>query len=100
MQTILIIVATVLISAAIFIPIGILLRRKIAESKISGAENEAQRLLELAAKEAENIKKEQVFKAKEEIMQERNELEKEIRERRRRSTISRKKINTEGRKLR
>ena len=100
MDNILTIIATVLISGVIFIPIGIIVRKKIAESKISGAENEAQRLLELAAKEAENIKKEQVFKAKEEIMQERNELEKEIRERRRRSTISRKKINTEGRKLR
>ena len=39
-------------------------------------------MLELANKEAENIKKEEVFKAKEEIMQERNELEREIRERR------------------
>lgn len=82
MENMLIIVATVLISGVIFVPIGIIIRKKIAESKIGGAENEAKRLLELASKEAENIKKEEVFKAKEEIMQERNELEKEIRERR------------------
>ena len=75
-------IATVLISGIIFVPIGVIIRKKIAESKISGAENEAKRLIELAGKEAENIKKEEVFKAKEEIMQERNEAEKEIRERR------------------
>ena len=99
MDNILTIIATVLISGVIFIPIGIIVRKKIAESKISGAENEAQRLIELATKDAENIKKEQVFKAKEEIMQEKDELEKEIRERRRRSTSSRKTINTKGRKF-
>ena len=81
-NTIIIIIATVLISGIICVPIGIIIRKKIAESKISGAENEAKRLIELAGKEAENIKKEEVFKAKEEIMQERNEAEKEIRERR------------------
>ena len=81
-SNIIIIIATILISGIIFIPIGIMIRKKIAESKISGAENEAKRLIELAGKEAENIKKEEVFKAKEEIMKERNEAEKEIRERR------------------
>ena len=82
MDNIIIIVITTLISGIIFIPIGVLIRKKIAESKISGAENEAKRLLELANKEAENVKKEEIFKAKEEIMQARNELDKEIRERR------------------
>ncbi len=82
MENIITIIATVLISGVIFTSIGIIIRKKIAESKISGAENEAKRLLELAKKEAENIKKEEIFKAKEEIMQARNELDKEIRERR------------------
>ena len=41
-----IIIATVLISGAIFIPIGIVIRKKSAESKITSAENEAKRLLE------------------------------------------------------
>ena len=76
------IIATVLISGIIFIPIGIVIRKKIAESKIASAESEAQRLIDLANKEAENIKKEEIFKAKEEIMQSRNELDQEIRERR------------------
>ena len=81
-MNILIIIATILISAVIFIPIGVTIRKKIAESKIAGAENEAKRLLEDAKREAENKKKEEIFKAKEEIMQSRNELDKEIRERR------------------
>ena len=38
---IVIIIATVLISAIVFIPIGVAIRKKIAESKIKGAENEA-----------------------------------------------------------
>ena len=78
----LIVIATVLISGAVFIPTGIIIRKKSAESKISSAENEAKRLLESAKKDAENIKKEEIFKAKEEIMKSRDELDKEIRERR------------------
>ena len=79
---IIIVIATVLISGAVFIPTGIVIRKKSAESKISGAENEAKRLLENAKRDAENIKKEEIFKAKEEIMKSRDELDKEIRERR------------------
>ncbi len=79
---ILVIIAAILISGVIFIPIGVLIRKKIAESKIAGAENEAKRLLEMATKEAENRKKEEIFKAKEEILKARNDLDEEIRERR------------------
>ena len=79
---IIIIIATILISAIVFIPMGVAIRKKIAESKIKGAENEAKQILELANKEAENKKKEEIFKAKEQIMQERKDLEQEIRERR------------------
>lgn len=82
MQTILIIVATALISSAIFIPIGVYMRKKIAESKIQSAENEAKRLLENVKIETENLKKEELIKAKEEILQIRNDLDKEIKERR------------------
>ena len=77
-----IVIATVLISGAVFIPTGMIIRKKSAESKISSAENEAKRLLENAKRDAENIKKEEIFKAKEEIMKSRDELDKEIRERR------------------
>ena len=79
---ILIIVAAILISLAIGIPVGMTIRKKVAESKIEGAEKEAKRLVELAKIEAENLKKEEIFKAKEEIMNARTELDQEIKERR------------------
>ena len=79
---ILIIVTTFLISTAIALPLGVLFRKKIAESKIESAEKEAKRLIESANKEAENKKKEEIFKAKEEILKSRNELDQEIKERR------------------
>ncbi|MBR0351032.1 MAG: ribonuclease Y [Clostridia bacterium] len=76
------IIVAVLISFAIAFPIGMAYRKKIAESKIQGAENEAKRLVELAKIEAENLKKEEIIKAKEEIMASRKELDQEIKERR------------------
>ena len=69
----LIIIATFLISLAIGIIVGMTLRKKIAESKIGSAEDEAKRLVDLAKVEAENMKKEEIFKAKEEIMNSRKE---------------------------
>lgn len=81
-MNIVIIIATILISLAIGILVGMAYRKKIAESKIQGAENEAKRLVDLAKIEAENLKKEEIFKAKEEIMNSRKELDQEIKERR------------------
>ena len=81
-MNILIVIAAVLISGAVCIPIGMVIRKKTAESKISSAESEAKRLIENARRDAENIKKEEIFKAKEEIMKSREDLNKEIRERR------------------
>ena len=78
----LIIIATFLISVVIGIIIGMIMRKKIAESKIESAEKEAKRLIDLSKVEAENLKKEEVLKAKEEIMASRKELDQEIKERR------------------
>lgn len=58
------------------------MRKKIAESKLRVAEEEAKRIIDSAVKEAENRKKEEIFKAKEEIMNSRKELDDEIKERR------------------
>ena len=77
-----IIIAAILISLAIGFLVGVIYRKKVAESKIQGAENEAKRLIDLAKKEGENLKKEEIFKAKEEIMNNRKELDQEIKERR------------------
>lgn len=82
MKTTLIIAATFLISAVIFIPLGVFIRKKIAESKIQSAEKEAKRLIESVKIEAENLKKEELIKAKEEVLQIRNDLDLEIKERR------------------
>ena len=75
-------IAVFLISAVIFTCVGVFIRKKIAESKMESAENEAKRIIEMANKEAENKKKEEIIKAKEEIMNARKELDQEIRERR------------------
>ncbi len=82
MSEVLIVLITLLISAVVFIPIGVAIRKKIAESKIQSAENEAKRLLENVKIEAENTKREEIFKAREEMMQLRNDLDQEIKERR------------------
>ena len=79
---IIIYIAIFLVSAVIFTFVGIAIRKKIAESKVGNAENEAKRIIELAQKEAENKRKEEIFKAKEEIINARKELDNEVRERR------------------
>ena len=75
-------IAIFLVSAVIFTFVGITIRKKIAESKIDSAENEAKKIIELAQKEAESKRKEEILKAKEEIINARKELDKEVRERR------------------
>jgi len=77
-----IVIATFLISLAIGFFVGMITRKKIAESKIESAEKEAKRLVDLAKTQAENMKKEEIIKAKEEIMNNRKELDQEIKERR------------------
>ncbi len=57
-------------------------RRKAAEGTIGSAEEEANRILSDAMKNAESKKKEALLEAKDEIHQLRNETEKELRERR------------------
>ena len=59
-------IAVFLVSAVIFTFVGIAIRKKIAESKVGSAENEAKRIIELAQKEAENKRKEEISKSIEE----------------------------------
>ena len=75
-------IAVFLIAAVIFTFVGIFIRKRIAESKLKSAENEAKQIIEMAKIEAENNKKEEIFKAKEEILSARKDLDDEIRERR------------------
>jgi len=92
MNSLVIVVITFLISGAVCIPLGMYLRKKSAESKIKGAENEAQLILSNARKEAESAKKEEILKAKEEILKARNELDEEIKERRSEVALQEKRI--------
>ena len=59
-----VIVAAVLISLAIGAIVGVLYRKKIAESKVGNAEEEAKRIVNMAKIEAENLKKKKLLKQK------------------------------------
>ncbi len=59
-----IIIAAILISLAIGILAGVAYRKKIAESKISSAEEEAKKIVNMAKVEAENLKKTKIIEAK------------------------------------
>ncbi len=58
--------------------VGFYIRRFVAESKIGGAEKEAQRIKEMAVQEAESRSKEIISKAREESIKIRNETEKDL----------------------
>ncbi len=58
--------------------VGFYIRRFVAESKIGGAEKEAQRIKEMAVQEAESRSKEIISKAREEAVKIRNEVEKDL----------------------
>lgn len=61
---------------------GIFYRKKVAESTIGSAQQEATRIVNDAVSQAEQKKKEAVLEAKDEIHKQRTELERELRERR------------------
>lgn len=79
---IVLIIVIAIISGVCAFLIGVSYRKKIAESEIGSAEQEAKRILEDAIKNSEAKKKEIVVEGKEEIQRFRNDAEKEIAERR------------------
>jgi len=74
----------VLIVATLFLGFGIgyLIRKSLAEAKITSAEYAAEQIMDHAHKDAEALKKEKVLEAKDDIYKLRTEAEKDIRERR------------------
>ena len=70
------------ISAVVFRKVGYNARKRVAEAEIGSAEEEAKRIRDDGAKQAETMKKEALISAKEEILKQRNEAEKELKERR------------------
>lgn len=75
-------VLILIVVGALFFGIGYVVRKSIAEAKISSAEQAAQQILDNAKKEADAARKETVLEAKDEVHKLRNEAERDIRERR------------------
>lgn len=77
-QLFFILIAAILVGSIV----GYFFRKKLSESRIGAADEEAKRIIEESAKEAEAKKKEILLEAKEEIHRNRQESEKDIRDRR------------------
>lgn len=72
----------VLVVAIVCLVVGYYYRKRIAEGKISSAEDAANKIVEEAEKQAEATKREALLEAKEEIHKLRSEVDRESRERR------------------
>ncbi len=70
------------VGVLIAFPLGVKYRKKVAESEITSAEDEAKRIVSEAIKTSESKKKEALVEAKEEIYKLRSDLEKELKDRR------------------
>ena len=86
-------IVTLALGGAVGAIIGILLRKKIGESKIGSAEEEAKRLIDEGKKTAEAKKKEALIEAKEDALRLRNETERELKERRAEVTRMERRLN-------
>jgi ribonuclease Y len=75
-------ICVVLGVGALSFGIGYILRKSIAEAKISGAEQAAKKIVEDANRNAEGLKRETILEAKDEVHKLRAEAERDIRERR------------------
>ncbi|MBS6397686.1 MAG: ribonuclease Y [Clostridiales bacterium] len=80
--TIITVLVTIVLTAAIVWPVAVNYQKKIAEAKVGNAEDRAREIIDEALKTAETKKREAMLEAKEESMKTRNELEKETKERR------------------
>ncbi|MBE6965979.1 MAG: ribonuclease Y [Oscillospiraceae bacterium] len=77
-----VIAAVVAVFAVVAFILGISFRKKTAEKAISGAENEAKRIVNDSIKTAESKKREMLIEAKEEIHKSRTEFDREMKDRR------------------
>lgn len=76
------VVITAIVALLLGSGIGYIIRKNIAEKKVSAAEEKANKILNEAEEQAEALKREKAVEAKEEAHRLRNEVEKENRERR------------------
>ncbi len=80
--TIVTILVTAALTAAITWPCAVNYRKKVVEAKIGNADDRAREIIDEALKTAETKKREAMLEAKEESMKTKNELERETKERR------------------
>lgn len=83
MEYIITTILAAILSGASFFYIGIVYRKKTAETKIQSAENEASKIIDDSKKDAERIKREAIIQAKDEMLKQKDEIEKEAKERKR-----------------
>lgn len=79
-------------ASAVGVFVGMLLRRKLAESRIANAERASAQIVEEARKEADSIRKEAVIQAKDMVLEAKSDWEKESRELRRELQVQEKRL--------
>ncbi|OZM58645.1 ribonuclease Y [Lottiidibacillus patelloidae] len=82
MENTIVLISLLLISAIVGAVVGYLIRKSIAEAKISSAERYATQIVEDSKRDAEALKKEALLEAKDETFKIRSEADKEVKERR------------------
>ncbi len=75
-------IVSFLVGAVIAFFVGVQYRKRVAESELGNAEEEAKRIVSEAIKNAESKKKEALVEAKDEIHRQRTDAERELKERR------------------
>ncbi len=65
------------IGAVVFFYVGVNYRKKVAESTVMSAEQQAQKIIDDSKKDAERVKKEAVLQAKDEMIKKKDEFERE-----------------------
>ncbi len=83
MQTDILTIIFVLGALAAGVFLGMVLRRKLSESKVSNATVEAEKIVSVAGKEADALRKDAAIQAKDEILQAKTDWEREARDLRR-----------------
>lgn len=75
--TVIVPVTSFVVAALIFFFIGIAYRKKVAESTVNSAEEQAKKILEDSQKDADRIKKDAILQAKDEMIKKKDEFEKD-----------------------
>ena len=82
METVIAVVATLVITAIVVYFITTAYHKKVTEAKVGNAEEKAREIIDEAVKTAETKKREAMLEAKEESIRVKNDLDKEVKERR------------------